>query len=84
MTYNFKVTSDDTTRIPHSFWQNNMNKNNCIIVNYATGEELPAKPKDCVGLEKVSVYPAFEVVERINHFLNGKSTESYPGNEVIL
>jgi hypothetical protein len=67
------VSIEEIHKIPPSFNQDE-NTLECTLYYYEPAIIRKATPEECIGLDKISVYEDFGVIERIkNHFLGKKS-----------
>jgi Immunity protein 26 len=66
-----ELTENEIENIPPKFTQDMVDINKCVIY-YHDGREFKAKPGDCIGLERSSVWEAQGLVERIQDHYAGK------------
>jgi Immunity protein 26 len=59
---------------PLFFKQDIQNKNLCWIVD-VTGKEVPAKPQDCVELERLAVWDFEYIEERLLDYFEGRKNK---------
>ena len=75
-----ELTEEEIENIPPSFMQDMVDINKCTIY-YFDGRELKAKPEDCIGLERSSVWEAQGLIERIQDHYSGK--KNYQSFEIL-
>lgn len=76
-------SEDEISRIPPFFKQDKSGIQKCKIF-WIDGSERPAKPEECIGLERSSVWPEKGLQKRIEDALDGKKNPHVELNKVIL
>jgi len=66
-----ELTETEIEKIPPGFTQDIVDINKCVIY-YHDGREFKARPQDCIGLERSSVWEAEGLAERIQDYYSGK------------
>lgn len=77
------LTAKEVQNIPPTFTQDLVNINDCTLF-WDNGNERNATPKECIGLERSSVWDHMSLVQRIEDFYAGRKNIHVELNKVIL
>jgi hypothetical protein len=75
------TTEKPLSEIPYQFHQDIINPKKCTIIDPQGGERL-ATPEECEGLERLAVWEATHVEDRIRDHYKGVPNKWYESNKV--
>lgn len=78
-----RIVKDFLPPVPLYFRQDVLNPSRCEIVD-CEGNSRPAKPEECVGLERSAVWSAEHIEKRVQDYLSGRPNSFVESMKVKL